>query len=86
MKTSYYFHFKIAGHRARIAGHSDRVPAIIYITEVIRSVLTNLGGVECGRLPKATFSRYMFLEARRLAQIHVAEELLTDWDATNFKT
>ena len=32
MKTSYYFQFKIAGHRARIAGHSDRVLAIIYIT------------------------------------------------------
>ena len=32
-KTSYYFHFKIAAHRARIAGHSDRVSAIIYITD-----------------------------------------------------
>ena len=30
---SYYFHFIIVGHRARIAGHFDRVPAIIYITD-----------------------------------------------------
>ena len=38
MKTSYYFHFKIASDRARIAGHSDWVPAIIYITANIHLV------------------------------------------------
>ena len=32
---------------------------------------------------KATFARYMYLEARRLSQIHVAEQLLDEWDSGN---
>ena len=39
MKTSYYFHFKIASHRARIASHSDWVPAIIYIIGIVNYVI-----------------------------------------------
>ena len=53
------------------------------VQKVVRTVLENLGGLECGRLPKATFSRYMYLEARRLAQIQVAEEILDGWDSEN---
>ena len=40
-------------------------------------------GLKCERLPKATFARYMYLiyETRRLAQIQVADTLLTDWES-----
>ena len=44
------------------------------LEKVVRSVLLNLTGMTPDRLPKPTFSRYMYLEARRLAQLHVAEE------------
>ena len=46
------------------------------IQNVVRTVLEKLAGLECERLPKATFARYMYLEARQLAQIQVAEKLL----------
>ena len=48
MKTSYYFQFKIAGHRARIAGHSDRVPAIIYITGLYIMENLNIMSIKFG--------------------------------------
>ena len=33
-------------------------------------------------IPKATFARYMYLEARQLSEIHVAEQLLDEWSNT----
>ena len=45
------------------------------VEKVIRIVLKELVGVDVERLPKATFAKYMLLEARGLAQIHVASEL-----------
>jgi hypothetical protein len=46
------------------------------VQKVVRTVIENLAGLECERLPKATFVRYMYLEARRLSQIQVAEQLV----------
>lgn len=53
------------------------------VENVVRAVLENLGGLQCGRVPKATFARCMYLEARRLAQIQVAEGLLDGWESGN---
>ena len=53
------------------------------IQNVVRTVLEKLAGLECERLPKATFARYMYLEARQLAQIQVAEKLLDGWELGN---
>jgi hypothetical protein len=53
------------------------------VQKVVRTVIENLAGLECERLPKATFARYMYLEARRLSQIQVAEQLLDEWDSGN---
>lgn len=50
------------------------------VEKVIRSVF-NLAEMTCDRLPKATFARYMFLEARCLTQLQVAEELLVMWES-----
>ena len=47
---------------------------------MILSVLKNIAKLSVDKLPKATFSRMMFLEARRLSQIHVAETVLTDYE------
>ena len=46
------------------------------VEKVIQSVLNNIAKLKVDSLPKSTFSRYMYLEARRLSQIHVAESLL----------
>ena len=53
------------------------------VEKVVQSVLENLAGLKCERLPKAIFARYMYLEARRLAQIQVADELLNNWESGN---
>ena len=45
------------------------------VEKVIRVVLKQLAGVEVDRPSKATFAKYMLIEARGLAQIHVASEL-----------
>ena len=46
------------------------------IEKVIETVLDKLADTEVERLPKPTFAKYMLLEARGLAQIHVASELI----------
>ena len=53
------------------------------VGNVVRTVIEKLVGLECERLPNATFARYMYLEARRLAQIQVAEKLLDGWEIGN---
>ena len=45
------------------------------IESAIRVVLKGLVGIDVGRLPKETFAKFMLLEARGLAQIHVLSEL-----------
>ena len=45
------------------------------IEKCVRFVLEKLAKVKVGRLPKVTFAKNMFLEARCLAQIHVASVL-----------
>ena len=42
---------------------------------IIRSVLFKIAGLDVGRLPKASFAKYMFLEARCLAMEHLKEEI-----------
>ena len=49
------------------------------VEEVIRIVLRKLANKECGRLPKPTFAKYMLLEARGLAQLHVASVCEIGW-------
>ena len=53
------------------------------IQNVVRTVLEKLAGLECERLPKATFARSIYLEARQLAQIQVAEKLVDGWELGN---
>ena len=48
--------------------------------KVVREVLEEMAGVTVGRLPKETFARSMYLEARRMAQMQVNEELVDKWD------
>ena len=48
----------------------------IVLEKVIKIVLEKLAGIECDRLPKATFSKYMLIEACGLAQLHIASELV----------
>jgi len=50
------------------------------VEEVIRTCFQRIEGRELGRLPKSTFAKYMLHEARALAQIQVAQELLDGWD------
>ena len=50
------------------------------VEEIIRTVLKKLANMECDRLPKPTFSKYMLLEACVLSQIQVADTVLKDWD------
>ena len=45
------------------------------VQKVIKIVLEKLAGVECDRLPKSTFSKYMLIEAHGLAQLQIASEL-----------
>ena len=45
------------------------------VEEVIKIVLEKLVGIECDRLPKATSSKYMLIEACGLAQLQIASEL-----------
>ncbi|XP_066935310.1 reticulocyte-binding protein 2-like [Clytia hemisphaerica] len=45
------------------------------VQHAVRTVLKQLAGLEIDRLPKATFAKYMLLEARGLAHIHVASVL-----------
>ena len=46
-------------------------------------VIEKLVGFKCERLPKATFARYMYLDDKRLAQVHVAEKLIDGWEIGN---
>ena len=45
------------------------------VEKVIRIVLEKLAGISVEKLPKPTFTKYMLIEARGLAQLHVAAEL-----------
>ena len=49
------------------------------VEAVIKTVLKNIGGLEAESLPKSTFSRLMFTEARRISQIQVAETLIENF-------
>ena len=51
------------------------------VESIIRNGLEKIGGIstENLRLPQKTFAKYMFLEARGMAQIQLAEELLDGW-------
>ena len=51
------------------------------VERVVRTVLKNFTKLDVESLPKATFSRLMFLEARRISQIHVAECLTDNFDS-----
>ena len=53
------------------------------VEKIVRTVIENLGGLQCGRLPKATFARCIYLEARRLAQFQLADEFFDGWDTSN---
>ena len=53
------------------------------VEEIIRTVLKKLANMECDRLPKPTFSKYMLLEACALSQIQVADTVLKDWDTAH---
>ena len=46
------------------------------VESIVRKVLGKIGGITADRLPKETFAKYMYLEARGLAQIQMAEKLL----------
>ena len=50
------------------------------VEKVVRAVLSNIAGINVDQLPKATFSRIMFTEARGLSQIQVAETLLQNYE------
>ena len=45
---------------------------------VIRKVLTKLANVDCDRLQKETFAKYMLIEARGLSQLQCCEILLNE--------
>ena len=45
------------------------------VEKVIKIVLEKLAGIECERLPKATFSKCMLIEAHGWAQLQIASEL-----------
>ena len=53
------------------------------IEGVIRKVLKYVIDADVGRLPKATFAKYMLLQARSLAQIQVVDELVDGFDSEN---
>ena len=52
------------------------------IEKAIRTTLVNFNNIYIKCLPKATFSRLMYTESRRLSQIQVAESLLKDYDSS----
>ena len=45
------------------------------VEKVTKIVLEKLADIECNRLQKATFSKYMLIKARGLAQLQIASEL-----------
>ena len=45
------------------------------VEKVIKIVLEKSAGIECERLPKATFSKCMLIEAHGRAQLQIASEL-----------
>lgn len=52
------------------------------VEKIVRTVIENLMKLKVESLPKATFSRMMFLEARHLSQIQVCESII-DSDQLN---
>ena len=59
--------------------HEDLLSMVLSTRNVercVKLVLEKLAKAEVERLPKGTFAKDMFLEARGLAQIHVATKLL----------
>jgi len=46
------------------------------VENVVRTVIKNIAKMNVEFLPKPTFSRMMFLEARRLSQIQVCDTLI----------
>ena len=52
------------------------------VEKVIRVVINRLTDYKIDNLPKSTFAKYMLLEARSLAQMHVADEL-SNQESTN---
>ena len=46
------------------------------VEKIVREVLEKIGGLKVGRLPKPTFAKYMYLEARGLAQMQLIDELV----------
>ena len=48
------------------------IPCLFFLCSI---VLEKVAGVRVSRLPGATFSRYMLLEARSLAIEHLKEEI-----------
>ena len=46
------------------------------VEKIVKSVLVNLAKMNAESLPKSTFARLMFLEARRLSQIQVTSEII----------
>ena len=50
------------------------------IEKCVRLILEKLANVEVGRLPKVTFAKDMFLEARALSQIQLASVLAENTD------
>ena len=50
------------------------------VQKIVETVLKNIVGVDVKCLPGSTFAKLMFIEARRLAQIQVAETLIEDFD------
>ena len=53
-----------------------------HVSALIESVLKNLAGVECGRLPKETLVKLMALEADILSKKQVAKALINSPNAT----
>ena len=51
--------------------------------EVIKNVIEKMTDFDCDRLPKSKFSKYMLLEARGMAQLQVAHELLDSREEEN---
>ena len=45
------------------------------VEKLIKIVLEKFTGTECDRLPKATISKHMLIEALKLAWLHMVSEL-----------
>ena len=50
------------------------------VKPIVETVLKNIANFDVECLPSSTFARLMFLEARRIAQIQVAESLVYNYD------